>query len=157
MIFKIKIDSEYYVLKKERFIKAELKSDKDILDNTDKDFIYFNKFINKINNTHFDKLYSYKIVKDNSKYILKPGCIEHVKIILEYLKGKYKSNYSFETITDFKDGTLESAFKNKLFDNIHKLYLMHSNDFYHTDLWWINIMYKKTNIKSIKILNFNVC
>lgn len=33
---------------------------------------------------------------------------------------------------------------------------MHSNNFYHTDVQWKNIMYKKTNIKSIKILNFNV-
>ena len=38
----------------------------------------------------------------------------------------------------------------------YALYLMHSNDFYYTDLHWENIMYKKTNIKSIKILNFNV-
>ena len=68
------------------------------------------------------------------------------------------------SITDLKDGTLLSIY-NKLSLNeiysmiiqiIYALYLMHSNDFYHTDLHGGNIMYNKTNNKSIKILNFNL-
>jgi len=175
-IYKIKIDSEYYALKKEKYIKSDIinfekiiKNDKNILANTDKSFyrmIYFNKFINKINDIHFDKLYSYKISKANFKQIVNPQNY-HMKTIINYYQGKYKSKYCLETIIDLKDNTLKSMFENKQWNNddeiysmiiqiMYALYLMHSNDFYHTDLHWGNIMYKKTNIKSIKILKLNI-
>ena len=139
--------SEYYVLKKLNIPKSECNNFYKIIKNTNKKLykiIYFNKFINKINDSHFDKLYSYKILKDNFKY-----------------------NYYLKIITDLKDDTLYSMCKNKKWNNknefysmviqiIYALYLMHSYDFYHADLHWNNIMYSKTNIKSIKILNFNV-
>jgi len=178
-IYKVKIDSEYYALRKQKFIKSDIKNftkiiknDKDILDNTDKvlyKIIYFNKFINKINDNHFDKLYNYKISKDNFKQIISQTFLDELHPgIKDWIKNKLiKSNYCFETITDLKDDTLASMYKNKRWNNnnekysmviqiIYALYLMHSNNFYHTDLHWKNIMYKKTNIKSIKILNFNV-
>ena len=141
--YKIKIDSKYYVLKKEKFIKSEINN--------------FNKFINKINTTHFDKLYSYKISKDNFKQILPSYCNINLPptqaMLIQYLKGTRKSNYCLETITDLKDGTAEFMNKNNMWTNINEfrsmiiqiiyaLYLMHSNDFYHRDLHDDNIIYK---------------
>ena len=173
-VYKIKIGSKYYALRRQKVLKDEaveynynFKNNK-ILENTRTGYfniykvLYFNNFINKINKNHFSILYNYQINKCNFTQKLLDRCIgaEHLTRRNLLLKSKY----CFDMIFDIKDGSLDNIINNLsqnqfyslIIQILYGLYLMHKNKFYHKDTNITNLCYKKTSIKYLNILGLNV-
>lgn len=174
-VYKIKIDSKYYALRRQKILKEEAKEyinnfkNNNILENTKKGYynnayrtLYFNMLINKINKNHFLLLHSYKISKCNFTQKMIDRCIggEHITRRDLLLNSKY----CLDIITDIKDGSLEdiinilsqNQYYSMIIQILFGLYLMHSNKFYHTDTRISNFCFIKTNIKYLDILGFNI-
>ena len=85
-------------------------------------------------------------------------------MVVEFNKKINNSNYCFDTITDLKDGNLSDIYNiitkhqvySLIIQIIYALNLMHKNDYTHGDLHSQNICYKKTKIKTIKILGLSI-
>ena len=169
IVYKIKINNKYYALRKEKIYKQDALIHKDnfkynkILDNTHLSIyriIYFNEFINKINNIHFTIIYNYSIEKCSFHQPL-TNTVKNDLIRLKKYNELIKSKYCFNLITDLKDGSLKEILyqlsSNQIYSMIlqilYALHLMHSNSFIHTDIHNTNILYKKTKLKKIKIFN----
>ena len=173
--YKIKIKGKYYAYRREKISTEDFNMLKDIekdnleslLNKTSKHQIirniYFNKFINTLNTTHFLILKKYKFTKADYKVPLVEGlkvydwCIPHNTKINNF-------KYSFDTITDLKDGNLNDIYNiitkhevySLIIQIIYALHLIHINDFMHNDLTSTNICYKKTKTKYIKILGLSI-
>ena len=169
IVYKIKINNKYYALRKEKIYKQDALIHKDnfkynkILDNTHLSLyrlIYFNEFINKINNIHFTIIYNYSIEKCSFHQPL-TNTLKNNPIELKKHNELIKSKYCLNIITDIKDGTLLEILyqlsRNQIYSMIlqilYAVHLMHYNGFNHSAINVTNIFYKKTKIKKIKIFD----
>jgi len=164
-LYKIKFGLFYYVLRREKILDSDAK----FISNNDENSQYiekinFNKFINKLNKNHFTILYKYKL-ESNSKYkSFLHNFVKNDPIKLKDYYLKEKSKYCLDMIIDLKDGILyDILYKisniqvySMIIQCVYALNLMHENGYYHNDVCLFNIMYKKTKIKTLKILNLNV-
>ena len=172
--YKIKIKGKYYVYRREKILSEDLDIFKDIeqdnlaslLNKTSNDLIrniYFNKFINTLDTNHFLILETYKFKKADYKVPLEDKN-KHISWMVKHNKTVNDSNYSFDIITDLKDGTLNDIYNiltkhevySLIIQIIYALHLMHTNDFTHNDVHTKNICYKKTKTKNIKILGLSI-
>ena len=173
--YKIKIKGKYYAYRREKISTEDFNILKDIekdnleslLNKTSKHQIirniYFNTFINTLNTNHFLILKKYKFKKADYKVPI----IEELKVFNWCIPRNTEINnfkYSFDTITDLKDGNLNDIYNiitkyevySLIIQIIYALHLMHTNDFVHRDLTSKNICYKKTKTKNIKILGLSI-
>jgi len=160
-VYKIKIGSLYYALRRQKILDSEAH---DFINTHLYNNIIFNEFINKINKNHFAILYKYKI-SSNCKF--KQKLTDFTLNNSEKLKDYYlkeKSKYCLDMIIDLKDGIIcdilyrlsRKQLYSMIIQCVYALNIMHKNGYYHNDLHNKNIMYKKTKIKTLKILNLNV-
>ena len=140
-VYLVKYNNEKYILKIEKILKKYItKNYKSIFWRE----IEFANKINKINTTHFIKLYDYAIV-DNYNFKL-----ENLYNI-SYIDKLYESIYCTFKIYEYVDITLDKILNklniNKLYSIIiqlsYTIYLMNKNEYTHNDLHFLNIGIKK--------------
>jgi serine/threonine protein kinase len=170
--FLIKSNNKCYALRRQKIYKNEVLEYKDnfknekIIENTDKSFyrlIYFNKFINTINKNHFTVIYEYNIDKCKFTQPL-TDWVQNNPDALKHYNALINSKYCFDIITDIKDGIINDILYRLNNEQVYSciiqivfaFHLMHSNGFYHRDCNANNFMYKKTSLKTIKILGMNI-
>jgi len=164
IIYKIKIKDNIYALRKEQILKKDVKLFKNnnkeithnLLDRKIWRSIYFATTMNIYDN-YFMKLYKYKIIS-NCDFI------HTYRYTTEYIDKLAKSKYCIESIYDLKESCLHDIIytipDNKIYSFIiqirYALYLMSKHGFYHQDIHYRNICYKKTHIEFLYLPEFKL-
>ena len=127
------------------------------------DEIEFSKNIK--NMKHITNLVDYKIVKYTGKKYNPPGLLLNISDNDKKELQKYaNSKLLIYMIYDYKDGVLLDIYekmtskqlKSMLSQIAYALYYMHKKGWYHLDLHYGNITYKKTSAKIVKLGTLNV-
>ena len=153
----IKKDNKYYVLKRQKILKKEIKLNLNYMIWRE---INFNKFVNKLpisSKKYFMEMYHYKINKCNYEH--KPAYID--PDLKKDLIERNKSKFCMDIFLEYKGNTLYKLLKKGLsikekycliIQVLHAIDIMKSNDYLHRDIHQGNITYNKT-INPIKINN----